>query len=117
MQEDPTNPQPCTEEERKKYPQGQSTVLENPVVVEAHDAGAAPQAGDGGADDLLNQMLGAGLDAGAAPAGDGSAEDLFNQMMGAGADGGADASADAAKEAAAPKKGSDEDLYNQMMGK
>ena len=109
VQDDPNNPMPCTEEERKKYPQGQSTIIENATVQE--DAGAAPVSGDGG-DDLLNQMLGAGVDAGAA--GDGSADDLFNQMMGAGIDASADASADAAKEAAA-KKGSDEDLFNQMM--
>ncbi len=114
VQDDPNNPMPCTEEERKKYPQGQSTIIENPVVA-TEDAGTAAPAGDGG-DDLLNQMLGAGTDAGAAAGGDGSTDDLYAQMMGAGTDAGADASADAAKEAAAPKKGSDEDLYNQMMG-
>ena len=51
VQDDPNNPMPCTEEERKKYPQGQNTVIEQPVVVE--DAGATePSTGDGGDDDL-----------------------------------------------------------------
>ena len=47
--------------------------------------------------------------------GEAGADDLFNQLMGAGLDGGKDASADAAKEASTAKKGSDEDLFNQMM--
>ncbi|HEY1959728.1 MAG TPA: TRAP transporter large permease [Polyangiaceae bacterium] len=112
VQNDPNNPMPCTEEELKKYPQGQSTIIgEQPPVVEAQDAGASGGTEADGGDDLLNQMLGAGEDGGAAEAGGG--DDLFNQMMNAGApDAGA---ADAAKEAAAPKKGSDEDLFNQMM--
>ena len=112
VQNDPNNPMPCTDEELKKYPQGQATIIEDhPTVTETPDAGAgAADLGDGG-EDLLQQMLGAGDDAGAGEAG-GSADDLFNQMMNAG---GADAGApDAAKEAAA-KKGSDEDLFNQMM--
>jgi hypothetical protein len=110
VQDDPNNPMPCTEEERKKYPQGQNTVIEQPVVVV--DAGATePSTGDGGDDDLMKAMMGAGSDAGAAPS-EGGADDLFAQMMGAGVD----ASADAAKEAGpAAKKGSDEDLFNQMM--
>ncbi len=113
VQEDPNNPMPCTEEERKKYPNGQAT-LPDTLVVETPDAGAQ-DGGDAGQDDLLAQMLGAGTDGGAA-AGDGG-DDLFAQMMNAGTDSGsADAGvADAAKEAAAVKKGSDEDLFNQMM--
>jgi len=112
VQNDPNNPMPCTEEEMKKYPQGQATIIDQPVVTETPDAGeSAGTEGDGG-DDLLQQMMGAGEDGGAAEAG-GGGDDLFNQMMNAGSpDAGA---ADAAKEAAAPKKGSDDDLFNQMM--
>jgi len=113
VQDDPNNPMPCTEEERKRYPNGQATVTE--VVVETPDAGVAA-AGDSGTDDLLAQMLGAGTDSGSAGAGDGGDGDLFAQMMGAGMDAGANASVvDAAKEASAVKKGSDKDLFNQMM--
>ncbi len=112
VQDDPNNPMPCTEDERKKYPQGQNTIIEQPNTVVAVDAGTAETpTGDGGDDDLMKAMMGAGTDAGAAPEA-GGAEDLFAQMMGAGVDAGADA----AKEAgAAPKKGSDDDLFNQMM--
>ena len=110
VQNDPNNPMPCTDEEIKKYPQGQSTVLGGPVE-EPKDAGAAAPEGDGG--DLLQEMLGAGEDGGAdAGAGDGG-EDLFNEMMNAGGDGGSDAG-DAGKEGGA-KKGSDDDLFNQML--
>ena len=85
-------------------------MIEQPVVVA--DAGATePSTGDGGDDDLMKAMMGAGTDAGAA-AEAGGTDDLFAQMMGAGVDAGADA----AKEAGpAAKKGSDEDLFNQMM--
>ena len=113
VQDDPNNPMPCTEEERKKYPNGQAGPVETAQVpVEAPDAGAA---GDGSAEDLLNQMLGAGVeDAGAraAPAEAGGADDLFNQMMNAGKDAGAAAPATSGS---AAKKGSDDDLFNQMM--
>jgi TRAP-type C4-dicarboxylate transport system permease large subunit len=108
VQDDPNNPMPCTEDERKKYPNGQNTVVENPVV-ETKDAATVEPTGDGG-EDLFAQMMGAGGDAAAATT-DAGGEDLFAQMMAAGTDAGADAKA----EAAAPKKGSDEDLFNQMM--
>jgi tripartite ATP-independent transporter DctM subunit len=119
VQDDPNNPKPCTEEEQKKYPQGQNTVLVGED--KKPDAGeSVATTGDGGTDDLLNQMLGAGLDGGGAAAevdAGGGTDDLFAQMMAAGTDaGGGGATTDAAKEAAAPaKKGSDDDLFNQMM--
>ena len=47
VQDDPNNPMPCTEEERKKYPQGQSTVIDNPIAVTG-DAGVETTTGDGG---------------------------------------------------------------------
>ncbi len=107
VQDDPNNPMPCTEEERKKYPNGQNTIIDQPIV-ETKDAGAEDAAGGDGGEDLFAQMMGAGGDAAAA----GDAEDLFAQMMGAGVDAGA---ADAKAEAAAAKKGSDDDIFNQMM--
>ncbi len=110
VQDDPNNPMPCTEEERKKYPQGQNTIIEQPAVVA--DAGAAePSTGDGGDDDLMKAMMGAGSDGGTAETAEAGADDLFAQMMNAGSDAGA---ADAAKEGGA-KKASDDDLFNQMM--
>jgi len=114
VQDDPNNPMPCTEEERKKYPNGQAGPVETAQVpVEAPDAGAA---GDGSAEDLLQQMLGAGVEdagtgAGAVTA-EAGADDLFNQMMNAGKDAGAAAPATSGS---AAKKGSDDDLFNQMM--
>jgi len=118
VQDDPNNPMPCTDEERAKYPNGQSTV----VPVEEADAGPTAM-GDGGNEDLLAQMLGAGTDGGgAASAEAGSADDqLLAEMLGVGVDAGKDAAsdagvADAAKEASvAFKSHADEDLFNQMM--
>jgi C4-dicarboxylate transporter DctM subunit len=119
VQDDPNNPMPCTDEERKKYPNGQATPIETAPVptTEAPDAGEAA-AGDGGDQDLLQQMLGAGAeDAGAGAAGDAGAgtDDLFNELMNAGKDGGADAGAAAPATSSSAKKGSDDDLFNQMM--
>ena len=116
VQDDPNNPLPCTDEERKKYPNGQATPVETAEVpAPPPDAGAATE-GDGGDQDLLQQMLGAGAaDAGAA-AEAGGGDDLFNELMNAGKDaGGADAGAAAPAPTGSAKKGSDDDLFNQMM--
>ncbi|HSQ67756.1 MAG TPA: TRAP transporter large permease [Polyangiaceae bacterium] len=116
VQDDPNNPLPCTDEERKKYPNGQATPVETAEVpATPPDAGAATE-GDGGDQDLLQQMLGAGAaDAGAATEA-GGGDDLFNELMNAGKDaGGADAGAAAPAPTGSAKKGSDDDLFNQMM--
>jgi hypothetical protein len=48
VQEDPTNPQPCSPEDRVKYPGGQlaETPGENPDVAGDPDAGCNPDFGD-----------------------------------------------------------------------
>ena len=109
VQEDPNNPMPCTEEERKKYPNGQSTVL----AAGESDAGAAAQA-DGGNDDLEAQMMGTagGADA---QAEDSGADDASALMVNAGSDGGADGAAKDAGADALAKKSAADDLFDQMM--
>ena len=117
VQDDPNNPMPGTDEERKKYPNGQATPVETAEVpTTPPDAVAAPE-GDGGDQDLLQQMLGAGAeDAGAAAEAGGGGDDLFNELMNAGKDGGgADAGGAAPATSGSAKKGSDDDLFNQMM--
>lgn len=103
VQADPTNPLPCTEEEKKKYPNGQMPVVDIKPI-------ATPDAGAGTADDdLLAQMMG-GAKEGGAPSAEGgeSDDDLFQKMMGGGKDSGA---------AEPPKKlDTDEDLFQKMMG-
>ncbi len=101
VQDDPNNPLPCTDADRKKYPNGQ--LPEPPSVVEQ----PKEDAGTGSSDqDLLNQMLGGDEDAGAG--GGNSDDDLLNQMLNAGGP-------DAGAPAPAPKATSDDDLFNQMM--
>jgi hypothetical protein len=109
VQEDPSNPQACTDEEKQKWaappiPSGTATA---PPVTDDAGSGSADDdllnammgGGDGGAaaetgnpdDDLLNAMMGVGKDAGAPPPKKDepqSDDDLLKQMMGAGKDGG-----------------------------
>ena len=100
VQEDPNNPQPCTEEEKKKYAEPAPTT---PPTVDTSTP--PPSTGDGGDDDLLRQMMGGGSpDAGSGGTSD---DDLLRQMMGGG---------DAAAPPPAPTTMSDDDLLKQMMG-
>jgi TRAP-type C4-dicarboxylate transport system permease large subunit len=118
VQADRSNPLPCSEEEKKKYPDGQMPMETLPTPQE--DAGAAIEADAGsamvGEDELFAQMMGTAKgDAGAAaaagdagPSGDAasseaaapaptmtatgggtdSEDELFKKMMNAGKDGG-----------------------------
>jgi tripartite ATP-independent transporter DctM subunit len=104
VQEDPNNPQPCTEEERKKYAEPAPTT---PPTVDTTNP--PPPAGDGGEDDdLLKMMMGGDGGSGSNGGGEQSDDDLLKQMMGGG---GSDAGA-----APAPSVQSDDDLLKQMMG-
>ncbi|MDB4993715.1 MAG: TRAP-type C4-dicarboxylate transport system, large permease component [Myxococcaceae bacterium] len=109
VQEDRSNPQPCTPEEKKLFPNGQSPVpvddTANKPVVPAEDSGTtseddellkAMQGGGGGdaggggtgteEEELLKAMQGGGKDAGAAPAptepAPDSEEELLRKMRG-----------------------------------
>ena len=104
VQEDPNNPQACTDEEKKKWAA--------PPPVPTGTATAPPVTGDAGTegadDDLLRAMMGGGDGGAAAETGGGSDDDLLKQMMGAGPDAGAPAPKD--------QPPSDDDLLKQMMG-
>lgn len=100
VQADPNNPQPCTEEEEKKW--AAAPVPTDTAPAETGDAGAGSEE-----DELLKAMMGVGTDAGTTeqPMSD---EDLLKAMMGG----------DDAGTAPPPPKGpvSDEELLRQMMG-
>jgi C4-dicarboxylate transporter, DctM subunit len=113
VQEDRSNPIPCTEADRARWgrdgTQGAAAPAEappppsQPAAADAADAGAGSDM-----DDLFKEMMG-GADAGTAaakPSG-GSDEELFREMMG-----GAGAGAAPAKPSATP----DEELFKEMMG-
>ena len=109
VQEDPSNPQACTDEEKVKWATPAPTAIGTVTPPPGDDAGGsgddndllnAMRGGDGGAaadaagnsdDDLLNAMMGVGKDAGAPPPKQDvpqTDDDLLKQMMGAGKDGG-----------------------------
>jgi hypothetical protein len=112
VQLDRNNPQPCSEEDKKKFPKGQMPETAQPVV-EA-DAGKPPSGDD---DEDLSALIG-GKEAGAGEAGAGkkpgeeSDDDLLDMIKSAGKD--------ASAEGAAPKKPagqeSDDDLLNEIKG-
>jgi C4-dicarboxylate transporter DctM subunit len=117
VQLDRNNPQPCTEEEKQKYPNGQMPQPAVTAVVEVKDAGPPSD------DDDLAALIGGGpvADAGAkdaAPTGTETDDDLENLIKGGG--GAKDAGA---AEAAAPAptkppgQESDDDLENLIKGK
>lgn len=102
VQEDRSNPIPCTDEDRKKF--GADGTL-NPyepgggskdVVVQKDEPGMGGDPGGDTDDDLFKQMMGAGSDADAGAGDAGSTgeapkddmDDLFKQMMNAGSDAG-----------------------------
>lgn len=106
VQEDRSNPLPCTAEDKKKWPNGQAALpavpVDTPVVVA--DAGAA----DDDDDALLKAMAGGSKDGGAGAAPDDD-DALLKAMMGG---------SDAGKKAApkAPDPDSDDELLKAMMG-
>ncbi|MEO8876784.1 MAG: TRAP transporter large permease [Polyangiaceae bacterium] len=110
VQEDTTNPQPCTEADKKAWPKGQAPEdTTTPVVDEVVDAGAEPD----DSDDALLKMM-AGGDSGAATPDNGGAQsddDLLKAMEGTGAK---DAGA-TAPTPSGPPKSADDLLLEQMM--
>ena len=109
VQEDPNNPQACTDAEKKKWAEpapsaigtvttptgdaGGGGVDDNDLLramAGGGDGGVATEAGGNADDDLLNAMMGGGKDAGPPPKKDEpqTDDDLLKQMMGGGKDGG-----------------------------
>jgi tripartite ATP-independent transporter DctM subunit len=115
VQEDTTNPQPCSDADKKRWPKGQEPdVATLPLVPDVVDAGAAPD----DSDDALLKMM-AGDDSGsAAPANSGaeSDDDLLKQMENAGKDSGATAAPTPSATASGPPKSADDLLLEEMMG-
>jgi tripartite ATP-independent transporter DctM subunit len=114
VQEDRSNPIPCTEADRKRFGKDGTT---NPYV-EATKVVAVPTAapsgtGAGGDDDLLKQMMGdsATTGTGATTVGGSAEDDLLKEMMGDKPS----PSASAAPSAAPPGDPND-DLLKEMMG-
>jgi hypothetical protein len=113
VQLDRNNPQPCSEEDKKRFPKGQMPESTEPVA-EA-DAGKAPPSGED--DEDLSALIG-GKDAGAKEAGgpkpgEESDDDLLNAIKSAGKDAGADSGG---KPAPKPGQETDEDLENMIKG-
>jgi C4-dicarboxylate transporter, DctM subunit len=111
VQHDPSNPLPCSDEDKKKYPKGQMPEPATTAVVE--DAGTAPTSEDEDLEALIK-----GKEAGAPKApvpGQESDEDLEALIKGGGKDAG---TADAASSKPAPKPGqeSDDDLLEMIKG-
>lgn len=117
VQQDPSNPLPCSEEDKKKYPNGQ---MPEPPAVEdtsTKDAGATPT--PTGDDDDLDSLI-KGKDGGGAkkePAPGQESDDELDAII-KGKGGGGDAGADAAPAKPAPKPGqeSDDDLMDMIKG-
>ncbi len=113
-QNDPSNPQPCSPEDKKKYPNGQ---LPQPTPTATAEIRPAPDAGTGDEDDLSALIKGGAGDGGAkadagGPKGNESEDDLMNLIKGGG--GAADA---AAAPPPAPKGNeTEDDLMNLIKG-
>jgi C4-dicarboxylate transporter DctM subunit len=119
VQEDRSNPLPCSDEDKKKWPNGQlpdtaaPAASAKPSQAEGQPSGTAAED-----DDVLAKMMGgtkadgggAGVAAGNAEAGGGAGndDDLFKRMMGTGA------SKDAGVAPGAGKLDTDEELLRQM---
>ncbi len=111
VQEDRSNPVPCTDEDKEKFGKNGT---KNPYLPPA-PAVAAPTAAPGSdADDLFKQMMGGTPSKNAPPKGDADKakqqdDNLMREMMG-----GSAAPAKSAAPSANPA-GSDDDLFKQMM--
>jgi hypothetical protein len=110
VQEDRTNPLPCTPEDKAKWPGGQlpAATGTTPVPGEEEDAGTTSEE-----DELLKQMQAGGGGGGANPE-TATEDDLLKQMAGAGS---RDAGAKPApKPTALPENASEDDLLKMMGG-
>jgi len=112
VQEDRSNPLPCSPEDKARWPHGEAPAAVVPVKEAAKPAASGADADE---DALLKQMMGGAAagpkDAGAAPAAEDSDDELLKKMMGAGAK-------DAGKAAPppAPKPVDDEEELLRKMG-
>lgn len=114
VQQDRSNPLPCSEEDKKKYPDGQMPLPTDPTTPPptAADAGAGDIPSD---DDLMNLI--SGKEAGAPAPGTESDEDLLKAIMGGGGEGGApEAAAPAPAPTVQPGQETEEDLLKAIMG-
>lgn len=116
VQLDRNNPKPCTEEDKKKYPNGQ--MPEVAVPDEAQDAGAPPAPGAEDEDDLDALIRGNGApEAGAKPVGSESEDDLLDAIKGAAGAATADADAgEAPKPKAKVGQETEDDLMDLIKG-
>lgn len=115
VQNDPSNPQPCSPEDKKKYPNGQ---LPQPTPTATAEIRPAPDAGAGDDDDLSALIKGGAGDGGAkadagGPKGNESEDDLMNLIKGGG---GAAADAAAAPPPAPKGNETEDDLMNLIKG-
>lgn len=115
VQQDPSNPLPCSAEDKQKYPNGQmpeTAVTPDPSTV---DAGATPST-PGGDDDDLDSLIkgkdGGGAKKETAP-GNESDDELDALIKGKGK---TDSDAGAAKPAPKPGQESDDDLMDMIKG-
>ncbi|MBX3187536.1 MAG: TRAP transporter large permease [Labilithrix sp.] len=111
VQQDPSNPLPCTEADKKKYPNGQ--MPEPAAVVDAVDAGAAT--GTGEDDDDIEALI-RGKEAGApqAPAPGQESDDDLLDMIKSNKEAGAPAPE---KKAPAPGQETDDELLDMIKTK
>jgi C4-dicarboxylate transporter, DctM subunit len=110
VQLDRNNPKPCSDEDKKKYPNGQM-----PEAIEVKDAGAKPPVDEDDLDAIIKG--GAAPDAGARAPGTESDDDILAAIKGTAADAGKDSAADAGKKPKA-KVGqeSEDDLMDLIKG-
>jgi len=105
VQLDRNNPRPCTEADKKAFPNGQLPVVDEPV-----DAAAPPPAATGDDDDLDAIIKGSAKDAGVkAPESD---DDLLAAIKGP-----ADAGEDGGKPKPKPGQETDDDLMDMIKGR
>jgi C4-dicarboxylate transporter DctM subunit len=120
VQEDRSNPLPCTAEDKKAWPNGQAPAPPEPVVTAKPAESAKPSSED---DDILAKMMGGGAGAkdggGAAEAGGPAVEsddEIMKKMMGGGAASSGTGTGAGAGTGSGPKVESDEEILKQMMG-
>jgi tripartite ATP-independent transporter DctM subunit len=113
VQQDPSNPLPCSDEDKKKYPKGVMPESATTAAASPVDAGAAKPMSD---DDELEALI-SGKEAGAkvAPPSTAQSDDELEALiMGTGKDAGA--AGDAAAKPSKPAPESDDDLLQMIKG-
>src|SRR5277367_2415600 len=118
VQEDRSNPLPCTAADKKAYPGGQAPEAVVPAAGQpkAAEVDAGPTSED---DEILKAMLGGGGDAGKAgevgedSGGNETEDEILAKMMGAGKDAGAGDSA--AKAPSPPPLDTEDEILKEMM--